>query len=505
MKNMLTIILLLCIRQLLAQPNTEVYLMDITSEDGKTAFTNLRNISNNEGYDNQPSFYDNETILFSSTRNGQTDIAAYNINTGSVTWISNTPEGSEYSPLRIPNSNDISAIRLDTNGLQRLYRYDDLSGESTVIRKNAKVGYHVWDSEDVLVNTILVENRMDLVLSNFKDSIHVTVAKKVGRSLHKIPKSGQISFVTNETDFPGVRSLNPETGETSELQGLPKGVSDMCWLPDGRLLVPYNGSILAIEPGTKENPAILHHFQEEEINQISRMAVSTDGKHLALVSNDSPSKIVQKQVDSYNSGDLDAFVNCYSKDVVVRKFPADTMYIGHEKMRKNYSSLSPDKKVYDVAVVKRMVVGNKVVDHEEVKGNGKVQMQVAIYEVTNDAIDSMTFIFDKPDAENPEEIVQKQLDAYNARDIDSFMATYSDDVKLYDFPNTKTTEGQEKMREGYVGFFKTTTDLHCEIKNRMVIGNIVIDEEYITANGNNFSAIAIYEVEDGKIAKVTFL
>lgn len=162
MKNMLTIILLLCIRQLLAQPNTEVYLMDITSEDGKTAFTNLRNISNNEGYDNQPSFYDNETILFSSTRNGQTDIAAYNINTGSVTWISNTPEGSEYSPLRIPNSNDISAIRLDTNGLQRLYRYDDLSGESTVIRKNAKVGYHVWHSEDVLVNTILVENRMDL-------------------------------------------------------------------------------------------------------------------------------------------------------------------------------------------------------------------------------------------------------------------------------------------------------------------------------------------------------
>jgi hypothetical protein len=39
----------------------------------------------------------------------------------------------------------------------------------------------------------------------------------------------------------------------------------------------------------------------------------------------------------------------------------------------------------------------------------------------------------------------------------------------------------------------------------MVIGNKVIDEEYITANGNHFSAIAIYEIENGKIAKVTFI
>jgi hypothetical protein len=47
--------------------------------------------------------------------------------------------------------------------------------------------------------------------------------------------------------------------------------------------------------------------------------------------------------------------------------------------------------------------------------------------------------------------------------------------------------------------------LNCEIKNRIIIGNKVIDEEYITANGQNFSAVAIYEVQNGKIAKVTFI
>ena len=43
------------------------------------------------------------------------------------------------------------------------------------------------------------------------------------------------------------------------------------------------------------------------------------------------------------------------------------------------------------------------------------------------------------------------------------------------------------------------------IKNRIVIGNKVIDEEYLTVNSNNFSAVAIYEVADGEISKVTFV
>ena len=61
------------------------------------------------------------------------------------------------------------------------------------------------------------------------------------------------------------------------------------------------------------------------------------------------------------------------------------------------------------------------------------------------------------------------------------------------------------LRTGYTDFFKSTPDLHCEIKNRIIISNTVIDEEEITANGNTFKAVVIYEVENGKIAKVTFV
>ncbi len=488
-----------------AQPNTDVHLFDISEDNGKTVISNPRNISNNEGYDNQPSFYDANTILFSSTRNGQTDIAKYDITSGQISWLTNTNGGNEYSPLRIPDSKDISAIRLDTDGLQRLYRYDIDSETSEFLRKDAKVGYHVWFSKDILLNTILVDNRMDLVVSILKDKTNYTVQQSVGRSLHKIPNSDLISYISKEEDTWLIKSMNPLSGATNVLSSIPKGSEDICWLPNGTILVPAGNLIYNFNPGSKENPDVINLSDYKEISSVSRVAVSPDGKHLALVSDEPPSKIVQKQVDSYNAGDLDAFVNCYAENVIVRNFGADTLYVGHEKMRKNYSSLSAENKVYEVEIVNRITIGNKVIDQEKVTGNGKVQMQVALYEVSNGAIDSMTFIFDNNSAPEPETIVQKQLDAYNARDIDAFLDTYTEDVAMYNFPAEKSSQGQEEMRKGYAGYFESTPDLHCEIKNRIVIRNIVIDEENITANGNSFNAVAVYEVKNGKIAKVTFL
>ena len=107
--------------------------------------------------------------------------------------------------------------------------------------------------------------------------------------------------------------------------------------------------------------------------------------------------------------------------------------------------------------------------------------------------------------ESPEAIVQRQLNAYNARDIEAFLDTYADDIQLYNFPDVLQTDGKAAMRESFLDFFENTPDLHCEIKNRITISNKVIDQEYITANGQNFTAVAIYETKYGKITKVTFI
>ena len=107
--------------------------------------------------------------------------------------------------------------------------------------------------------------------------------------------------------------------------------------------------------------------------------------------------------------------------------------------------------------------------------------------------------------ESPEEVVQRQLNAYNARNIDLFIATYSEDIEIYDSKGKLLMKGHDQMRKGYADFFKNVTNLYCEIENRIVINNKVIDKEKVRAGKETIHGVAIYEVEAGKIKKVTFV
>jgi imidazolonepropionase-like amidohydrolase len=106
----------------------------------------------------------------------------------------------------------------------------------------------------------------------------------------------------------------------------------------------------------------------------------------------------------------------------------------------------------------------------------------------------------------PEMLVQQQLNAYNAHDIEAFLAPYSDIVALYDLNGKLLTKGKEQMRQQYSGYFSKSPDLHCQILNRMVQGNTVIDQEYVTITGRKpFGGIAVYKIENGKISTVHFI
>ena len=106
-----------------------------------------------------------------------------------------------------------------------------------------------------------------------------------------------------------------------------------------------------------------------------------------------------------------------------------------------------------------------------------------------------------------EELVDQQIVAYNEGDIDAFMATYAEDVKLYNFPNKETTSGFLDMKIIYQRLFKNNPDLKAEVTNKIIQGGVLIYHEKITglSKGGEFSAVAIYEVADKKIQKVTFI
>ena len=109
-------------------------------------------------------------------------------------------------------------------------------------------------------------------------------------------------------------------------------------------------------------------------------------------------------------------------------------------------------------------------------------------------------------APTPFSLAQQQLNGYNARNIEAFLAPYADDVELYNFPDKLMGKGKEAMRKTYKQMFDALPDLHCEVKERIVQGNTVIDHERVRIRKNEFTeVIAIYKIENGKIKKVYFI
>ena len=111
-----------------------------------------------------------------------------------------------------------------------------------------------------------------------------------------------------------------------------------------------------------------------------------------------------------------------------------------------------------------------------------------------------------PAGASPEQIVDAQLEAYNRRDLEAFLAFYADDAVLANHPDKVTQTGKAEMRARYQRSF-ANKDVRAEILKRMAFGRYVIDHERITAPPakGEIVAVAIYEIREGKIVRVTFL
>ena len=111
------------------------------------------------------------------------------------------------------------------------------------------------------------------------------------------------------------------------------------------------------------------------------------------------------------------------------------------------------------------------------------------------------------EAFDPEIVIQKEVAAYNNRDLDGFLATYHPEIKIFRFPDKLLYSGLEQMRSYYKELFEKAKDLHATIATRIVMGNTVIDHEKITGHTRapNLEAVLIYKIKDGLIHRVWIL
>jgi hypothetical protein len=107
-----------------------------------------------------------------------------------------------------------------------------------------------------------------------------------------------------------------------------------------------------------------------------------------------------------------------------------------------------------------------------------------------------------------EQAVQGQLEAYNARDIDTFMTFWADDAEYLVHPSTLLAKGLDEIRERHIVRFQEP-NLFGKLISRTVVGNMVVDIEAVSRTfpegPGKLDAVCIYEVNEGKIAKAWFI
>ena len=270
------------------QPPTEIYLAPLSASAGRLVVGTPTNVTNNSGYDNQPSFLpDSRAFLFTSVRgDGQTDIYRYDVASKSTSRITSTTE-SEYSATVMPGGRRFSVIRVEQDSTQRLWSFAlDGTDPRLVLEAIKPVGYHAWLDDNHLALFVLGSPNA-LVYATVSPPKYDTLARGIGRSLSRLPKGPGFSFTQTVDSAQRVRTLSGSGATPNDLVSLPRRSQDYAWLPDGTLVTGSGSKLMTWQSGAAALADVID-LGASGVRDITRLAVSPDGKWLAIVATPAP-------------------------------------------------------------------------------------------------------------------------------------------------------------------------------------------------------------------------
>lgn len=178
-----------------AQTNTDIYLMDINLQDYNLNYKNLTNVTDRDGYDNQPHFSaDGSHLLFSSIRKDkQSDIYKYDLETGETIQITDTEE-SEYSPTYYDKEKYISTVQQDWDKTQHLMSIEVKSNKKKImLSRQKRIGYHAWLSKRDIALFIVGEPHK-LAKAKKRGKKATVIDEKIGAALYKVPGKRAVAY-----------------------------------------------------------------------------------------------------------------------------------------------------------------------------------------------------------------------------------------------------------------------------------------------------------------------
>jgi hypothetical protein len=108
------------------------------------------------------------------------------------------------------------------------------------------------------------------------------------------------------------------------------------------------------------------------------------------------------------------------------------------------------------------------------------------------------------------ELIDSEVAAYRARDLERYLSFFADDVVVTDFEGSVLMRGIDGLRSNYQPLFENSPDLTVEIVSRIESGGFVIDLEHLDGFINppypqTFDVAVAYLVKEGKISAMKLL
>jgi dipeptidyl aminopeptidase/acylaminoacyl peptidase len=260
--------------------NVEVFVASF--ERGERVLVGpLTNVSQNAGYDNQPSFLpDGRGLLFASDRDGtQTDIYRYDLASGQTTQLTHTAE-REYSPLVTPDGRTFSVIRVEADGTQRLWRFDlDGTNPRLVLADVKPVGYHLWIDATHLALFVLGQPNT-LQLADTATGTATVIESGIGRSILRRPGAGTVSFISKPAGGGRwlVKQFDPVTRRVTTLieTADDNKSEDSAWDESGTLYMSSGTRLMSVRPG-ESAWRVAADLSSRGIGAITRFAIGPAG------------------------------------------------------------------------------------------------------------------------------------------------------------------------------------------------------------------------------------
>ena len=108
---------------------------------------------------------------------------------------------------------------------------------------------------------------------------------------------------------------------------------------------------------------------------------------------------------------------------------------------------------------------------------------------------------------SPANVVEVQLDAYNAQDLDAMCRCFTPGVEVANLGEAPNLKGIAAYRERHIGLWAQFPQNRAELLSRTVVAGRVLDHERVfrSPEAEPFEVVAIYTFEGDRIARVDFI